>query len=595
MSAPQHSPDSGSPSRVSIRWAGAEVTEAKDTTANSTPIFLVLRRMRAPLLVLISTFAVSVLGLTFIPGRTPDGEPWRMDVFDAFYFMSYTASTIGYGEIPYPFSTAQRLWVTLCIYLTVIAWAYAIGTVFALLGDKGFKTALSAQRFSRVVSHMRQPFHLLVGFGQAGELLARSLDDMDKRLVVIDTKTDRIDALELAAFHNNVPGHVGDGRNPEELIDAGLMSPYCCGVIALTDDDEANLAVVMTAALLRPDLPVVARTTSRSIAERMDDFGTPEIIDPFDLFGDELLLDVTAPDTARLIEWLTSARGRHLEPRPLVPARGQWVVCGYGRFGERLTADLLRHGLDVTIVGSAADLPEGVRHIPGDATDPRVLEQADVSSAVAFAAATDNDTTNLSLIVAARRANPDLFLVARQNQPNNAPLFESLHIDAVLVPTHLIAHEVTARIGDPLLWRFVEGARRKDDHWARHLLSRLEHSCGEYRPDLWEPVIDGLDNVPLTAWLNSGEGRLGDLLRDPDDRNETLDCVVLLLQHGDEVLLAPSDDAVVGRGDRILIAGTSNARRALDNTLSVAQTFEYVASGRRVGNSLVWRALSKRG
>lgn len=564
-----------------------------DSEGNSTPIFLVLRRMRAPLLVLISTFAVSVLGLTFIPGRTPDGEPWRMDVFDSFYFMSYTASTIGYGEIPYPFSTAQRLWVTICIYLTVIAWAYAIGTVFALLGDKGFKTALSAQRFTRVVSHIRQPFQLLVGFGQAGELVARSLDDMDKRLVAIDTKPDRIDALELAAFHTDVPGHVGDGRNPEELINAGLMSPHCSGVIALTDDDEANLAVVMAAALLRPDLPVVARTTSHLIAKRMDDFGSPQIIDPFDLFGDELLLDVTAPDTARLIEWLTSAQGQHLEPRPDVPARGRWVVCGYGRFGERLTEDLLRHGMEVTVVGDAPHLPPGVRHVPGDATDPHVLAQADIGSAVAFAAATDNDTSNLSLIVSARRSTPGLFLVARQNLPVNAPLFNSLDIDAVLVPTHLIAHEVTARIGDPLLWRFVEGARQQDDRWARHLLDRLEHSCGEYRPDLWEPVLDGLDNRPLTSWLASGEGRLGDLLHDPNDRDEQLDCVVLVLQRGDDVLLAPDDDTTVRRGDRILLAGTANARRALDNTLSVPQTFEYVTHGRRVGNSWIWRAVSR--
>jgi len=118
---------------------------------------MVLRRMRAPLIVLICTFAIGVFGLTLVPGMTPEGEPWRMDVFDAFYFMSYTASTIGYGEIPYPFSTGQRLWVTFSIYLSVVAWAYAITAVFALIGDKGFKTALTTQRFVRVVRNIREP------------------------------------------------------------------------------------------------------------------------------------------------------------------------------------------------------------------------------------------------------------------------------------------------------------------------------------------------------------------------------------------------------------------------------------------------------
>ena len=213
---------------------------------------------------------------------------------------------------------------------------------------------------------------------------------------------------------------------------------------------------------------------------------------------------------------------------------------------------------------------------------------------MAFAAATDNDTTNLSLIVSARQAHRNLFLVARQNQPVNAPLFTALNIDAVLVPTRLIAHEITARIGDPTLWRFVEGARQKPDEWSRHLLSRLEVSCGDIRPDLWEPVLDGLDNPPLAAWLAGDGARLGDLLRDPDDRDSTLNCAILLLQRGTETRLAPDDDTIVERGDHLLVAGTSAARRSLDNTLGVPEVFEYVSSGRRVGNGLLWRTLAKR-
>lgn len=104
---------------------------------SSTAIFLVLRRMRAPLIVLISLFAVSILGLTLMPGVDAEGKPWHMDPFEAFYFMSYTATTIGFGEIPHPFTTAQRAWVIVSIYLSVVAWAYAIGSVLALLQDRG--------------------------------------------------------------------------------------------------------------------------------------------------------------------------------------------------------------------------------------------------------------------------------------------------------------------------------------------------------------------------------------------------------------------------------------------------------------------------
>ncbi|MFM1892747.1 MAG: hypothetical protein RLZ44_1824, partial [Pseudomonadota bacterium] len=42
-------------------------------------IFLILRRMRRPLLTLIVVYALTTLGLTLIPGQDADGAPWRMD------------------------------------------------------------------------------------------------------------------------------------------------------------------------------------------------------------------------------------------------------------------------------------------------------------------------------------------------------------------------------------------------------------------------------------------------------------------------------------------------------------------------------------
>ena len=100
---------------------------------------MVLRRLRMPLIVLIVAYAVSVFGLTLMPGVDPDGNPWHMSLFDAFYVMSYTATTIGFGEVPYPFSYAQRMWMTVSIYVSVIGWAYALGSIFALVRYPAFR------------------------------------------------------------------------------------------------------------------------------------------------------------------------------------------------------------------------------------------------------------------------------------------------------------------------------------------------------------------------------------------------------------------------------------------------------------------------
>jgi hypothetical membrane protein len=75
----------------------------------NSSLLLTLRRLRAPIILLIAIFAVGMTGLVLIPGVDANGEPWHMTLFQAFYFTSYTASTIGFGEIPHAFTDRQRL------------------------------------------------------------------------------------------------------------------------------------------------------------------------------------------------------------------------------------------------------------------------------------------------------------------------------------------------------------------------------------------------------------------------------------------------------------------------------------------------------
>ena len=61
-------------------------------------VFFFLRRLRAPLIVLIAVYAVGMAGLAVIPGQDAQGQPAApMSLFHAFYFLSYTATTIGFG------------------------------------------------------------------------------------------------------------------------------------------------------------------------------------------------------------------------------------------------------------------------------------------------------------------------------------------------------------------------------------------------------------------------------------------------------------------------------------------------------------------
>ena len=145
-----------------------------------------------------------------MPGLDDKGQPWHMSVFQALYVISYTATTIGFGEIPYPFSQAQRLWTTFSIYFTVIPWFYAIGKIITLLQDSALKQAIASERFSRAVALLQEPFYILCSYGQSAALLAKALDHMNMRVVVIERSQNRLDELELTDSKQVIPHFCGD-------------------------------------------------------------------------------------------------------------------------------------------------------------------------------------------------------------------------------------------------------------------------------------------------------------------------------------------------------------------------------------------------
>ncbi|TNF90903.1 MAG: potassium transporter TrkA, partial [Gammaproteobacteria bacterium] len=219
---------------------------------------IVLQEMRNPLLLLLMVYALGITGMVIIPGI--DGEP--MGIFHAFYFMTYTATTTGFGELPLEFSDGQRMWATLCLYMSVVAWIYAIGNIIRLVQNPHFTLALDQRRFARAVARIQEPFFIICGFGDTGSLLARGLSDHQMNAVVIDTDIERIKALRLRDYQVTVPGLAGNARDPRQLVEAGLARPNCRAVVALTNDERVNQKIAVTAALLNPEAMVVTLSTS---------------------------------------------------------------------------------------------------------------------------------------------------------------------------------------------------------------------------------------------------------------------------------------------------------------------------------------------
>ena len=546
--------------------------EAPTDVPTTDAIFLVLRRMRGPFVVIIVTFSVSVLGLTLIPGVDADGNLHHLTLFDSFYVISYTATTIGFGETPYSFTIPQRMWVVVTIYASVLGWAYAIGAVLSLIQEPAFREAVHNQRFRRKVARLREPFVIVVGYGQAGRRVGLVLDELRHRFVVVDGDQRRIAALATESLTVDTPGIDADGANPAVLGLAGLGHKRCKGVVALTDDDETNLAIVMAVHLLRPEVTVIARCNDRATAERMDDFAPTAVINPYDRYGAYLTLALLKPVTYQLVTWLISEPGTPLPPRREGLAGGRWVVVADDHFGQEVAHDLRRAGMAVAI----ADPDDG---------------HPDVADAVGFVAGARRDATNLSSAAHARQQNGGLYICVRQSTIRNEALLEAFDPDSVFIPTQLVARETLARIVDPHLWEFVEQATEQDEEWSLGVLKAIRLRCGSKAPATMLVTVDGREAPAVDRWLRTGELTLGQLLLDPHDRGRKLPVAALGIIRGDTTLYAPDLGEPLQRGDQLFLCGRDIGFAMLSGSLFSDSNVVYLATGRQVPSTWVFRLL----
>lgn len=555
-------------------------------------IYMILRRLRVPLILLITVYAVSIFGLAFAPGVDPDGKPWQMGFFHATYVISYTATTIGFGELPYPFSEPQRAWLIISIYLSVVAWTYTLGSVFAMTTDQTFRRAVARHVFRWQISRLSDRFFVLCGAGRSALALARALDQLGHRLVVIEVDEERATRFALNKFLIPPLILVADATHPAALKDAGIHRPACRGVIALTSKENANQTIAIGAKLLRDDITVIARVIEADGISNLTSFGDVHSINPFQVLATNLSLDIAAPEVLRLEDWVTAAPGSPSPTRINLP-KGRWVLIGYGRFGQAISATLDEAGVPWRAIDPEPSLAREARLLMGDNSEGS-LRAAGVARASVLVAGTNNDTINLSVATIARRINPNIFVIIRQNQTSDRLLIDAARANLRFEQSELIVREILQTLKTPLLGDFINLIRQQGSTSASLVIEQIMATVGNAAPRNWafhcDPTQPGLFN----AFFRNRGGKaltIRQILRDPRDHETPLRAVAVMLSRRGERILLPAPDTELRPGDRLLFLGQDSARRLQMNFLVDPLTVDYVRTGIQQPRGWLFRKL----
>lgn len=555
-----------------------------------TIIYLVLKRLRAPLILLIFAWSISILGLTLIPSVEIDGVSRHMTVFEAFYFVSYMATTIGFGEPHFGFTDEQRLWVSFTIYLTVISWLVAIGNIISLLQDPSLKKVRKKSRFMKQVASIEAPFYIICGYGETGEILLHQLIDKDYQCIVIDNDSERINLLDLDSSIYRVPFFEGDASDIEILKLAGLEKDNCRAVLAMTSNDKINVKISVAAKLLRSGVKVICRTHSKEAMSNAKSFDTDHIINPDKSFAETVSLAFRKPSIQQVSSSLLRRPGRPYTAKLALP-KGHWIICGNTYLGLEMGRFLEYEGMDYTLIDE--NISEGVHRVKGRATEAVALRAAAIDKSVGIIAATDDDTDNFSIIMTARHLKHDLYLMAKQNVENNRHIFQNANIDTVMEASRLIAWQTMPLISQPRLSQFLRLARHQDEAWGEMLFDELQ-AIFDVVPETYLLKINQKHASAVCQYLESGTIlRLKELFDYAREDGETdIALPLMLLRDGKEMLL-PKRSIAVKYGDIFLMASSEVVHKAVKYVINNDQEFYYCIHGKEKPVSIVIHIIRK--
>ncbi|CAM4028992.1 potassium channel family protein [Arcobacter cloacae] len=547
-------------------------------------LFIILQKMRKPFLVILVTYAIAIFGLTIIDGVDSDGNVYNMSIFDAFYFISYTATTIGFGETPYTFTYPQRIWVTFCIYLTVLGWFYSIGSLITLLQDKLFISELEKAKFLRQIKNLNERFIVVLGYNQITRKIIIKAMEEGLRTVVIERDKSKINNLNLENFTPTVPVLHSETYSVKVLEAAGLKKKNCKAIVSLLEEDDLNLKITLIAKALNPNVKVAVKSTTSNHTENLKDLDAEVIVNPFSIISSEISLALWSANLFKIEKWLYGIDNLNAT-LPVFP-KGLYIICGYGRMGKRVFEKLNEHDIEVKLIeidkSKNIELTKDeISHLVfGNADDRELLLEVGIKKAVAIAAITDNDTTNLSILATAKKLNPNIVTIVRENDIADDFLFKKANINHIFTPSKILVNKVTNALVMPLSDKFLKLIIKKDNLWASKLVARLLKEINE-KPLLVELEINENKAPQIYKYLLSKEKLSLDLLATSLYNKELKNNVVpLLLQRENDTILLPLWEEELKIGDKILLACDSHAKNDIEYICQNIYEFYYALTGK---------------
>jgi voltage-gated potassium channel len=235
------------------------------------------------------------------------------------------------------------------------------------------------------------------------------------------------------------------------------------------------------------------------------------------------------------------AYGHRRRRRAIERLREHTIICGYGRVGRSVAAELRASGMDYVVVDINPDALEAAQAdgsfvVLGDGTEDADLERAGIRRARGLVASADSDEINLFITLSAKAIAPELFVVARGSDDSGARKLKLAGADRVVQPYSSAGLQMANLIAKPQVAAFLD------------IVSMAGGADIQ------------LEEIEIPASCQAA----GNSIRKLRVRDQTGAIIVALRKRDGTFDTTPSPDAMLEAGDVLIGVGTTEELRLLE-------------------------------
>jgi len=246
-----------------------------------------LRKISFLFSILIALIIIDVTGYMIIE---------KANFFDALYMTVISITTVGYKEV-IDLTPQGKLFTIWVIFSGLGTFFYIAGTIAESAFEGNIRRILGRRKMKTL---LKLKDHVIIaGFGVMGEQVARELDKLKIKFVVIESDSERFANAEEKGY--NVL--LGDATDEEIFRKAALDKAKT--FISLLSSDADNIFTVMTARELNPSIFIIARALDISNRNRLYKIGANRVITPYELSCRRIVNTVLRPNVVEFFDVMT--------------------------------------------------------------------------------------------------------------------------------------------------------------------------------------------------------------------------------------------------------------------------------------------------